>query len=552
MKKKNITILIFTILMTIFLPTSGITINKNYEQKILINSFGLIPPDMEKNIPMIKQSPDPGFYETSEYMIGSCAVGVIFLESTGVGTDPNLENWQPVEELNVQQEISYSLTQWWENQNTDANVDFVIDWNTAVPTQYEPIIHASGITDNTYEQLWVSEAMAYLGYTTGDWMQRTRSYINDLRRNKGTDWAFAIFVIDSSNDMITDTSSPGSFSDSYNAYAYIGGPFAVLTYDNGLWGITRMDQVISHETGHIFWATEEYNQIDEYSGYLNSKDNEGSGCLMETNALCLSSGTEQQIGWKDTDGDSIHDIIDTYPETSLIQYSPDPTTDNTLTFSGSATVVPHPNNNPCYWNSGNDVTINTISTVQYKLDSGYWVNANPKDGAFDNPIEDFTLTVGPISVGTHTISVRAVNSVSNIDSTPDSDTFTIIEGNSPPEKPITPSGETNGNINTEYYYTTNTTDPNGDDLSYFFDWGDGTNSGWLTPISSGQTATASHSWNTEDNYEIKVKARDSSLEESPWSDPLSISMPKNKMRVSIKLYNLIQQFTIIKYIFILK
>jgi hypothetical protein len=548
MKKKNILILIFTILMTILIPTSGINIDKLDEQHILRNSFALIPPDIEKIMLSTKQSPEPGFYETSEYMIGSCAVGVIFLESTGTGADPNLENWQPVEELNVQQEIAYSLTQWWETQNADANVDFIIDWNTGIPTQYEPIIHASGITDNTYEQLWVSEAMSYLGYTNGDWMQRTRSYINALRQNKGTDWAFAVFVIDSSNDMINDPYTPGSFTDSYNAYAYIGGPFVVLTYDNGQWGITRMDQVISHETGHIFWATEEYNHAVEYSGYLNSQDNEGSGCLMDTNSLCLSSGTQQQIGWRDTDGDNIHDIIDTYPETSIIPYSPDPTSDNTLIFSGSATVVPHPNNNPCYWNSGNDVTINTISTVQYRLDSGYWVNADPKDGAFDDPTEEFTVTVGPLSLGAHTISVRALNSVGNIDPTPDADAFTIITENSPPEKPSTPSGETSGSIDTEYYYTTSTTDPNGDEISYFFDWGDGTNSGWLTPITSGQTANASHTWNIKDNYEIKVKARDSSLEESPWSDPLSISMPKYKMRMSLNSYNLIFKYSILKYI----
>lgn len=547
MKKKKVIIISFTILITVILPTSGLHIDKN-EYQPMNDSYSLIPPDVNKNIQDLKQSPGPGFYETSEYMIGSIAVGVIFLESIGGGADPNLENWQPVEELNVQQEIAYSLTQWWENQNSDANINFIIDWNTGVPTQYEPILHASGITDNSYEQLWVSEAMAYMGYYSGDWMQRTRSYINALRQSKNTDWAFAIFVIDSSNDMATDQYTPGSFTDSYNAYAYVGGPFVVLTYDNGQWGITRLDQVIAHETGHIFWATEEYNQAVEYSGYLNSQDNEGSGCLMDTNNWCLSSGTQQQIGWKDTDGDNILDIIDTNPETTIIPYHPDPTSNTTLTFTGSATVVPYPNNNPCYWNSGNDVTINTISTVQYRIDSGYWVNANSKDGAFDNPTEEFTITIESLSLGPHTITVRAINSVGNLDLTPDSDSFTIIEGNSPPEKPNTPSGQISGNIGTEYYYTTSTTDPNGDAISYIFDWGDGTDSGWLMPLPSGQTVNASHTWDIKDNYEIKVKARDSSFEESPWSDPLSISMPKYNSIMTSNFYRLIQHLSIFKFI----
>jgi hypothetical protein len=41
------------------------------------------------------------------------------------------------------------------------------------------------------------------------------------------------------------------------------------------------------------------------------------------------------------------------------------------------------------------------------------------------------------------------------------------------------------------------------------------------------TASAKHLWN-KGNYEIKVKAKDSHDAESEWSDPLSISMPKNK------------------------
>jgi len=118
-----------------------------------------------------------------------------------------------------------------------------------------------------------------------------------------------------------------------------------MTYNNGLWGISRMDQVLAHETGHVFWATDEYNGINEYSGYLNAKDTEGSGCLMDTCALSLSAGTKQQIGWKDTDGDSILDIIDTNPDTNLIPYTPDPTTSTTLVYTGFAQVVPYPNNN---------------------------------------------------------------------------------------------------------------------------------------------------------------------------------------------------------------
>jgi hypothetical protein len=101
--------------------------------------------------------------------------------------------------------------------------------------------------------------------------------------------------------------------------------------------------------------------------------------------------------------------------------------------------------------------------------------------------------------------------------------------NQPPNKPSTPSGPANGDAGTTYTYTSSATDPDGDSISYLFEWGDDTDSGWTDPIPSGQTATETHKWSDQGTYQIKVKARDvPDLDESEWSDPLEISMPKNK------------------------
>jgi len=543
MKKKLLGILICTLLITTMLPATGLNINKESVKQSLRLSEALIPPDADKRAQSVNLKQAPGYYETSEYMIGSIAVGEIFLESIG-GNDPSTENWQPVEELNVQMEIGAALNQWWASQNPNSQVSFTYDLHTAVPTTYEPIIHPSAVTADAYEKLWVSEAMAHLGYTSGDWMQRTRDYVNNLRQTKGTDWAFAIFIIDSTNDFATDPITPGAFSDGYWAYAYKGGPFCVMTYDNDGWGITRMDQVLAHETGHIFWATDEYDGTPESSGYLNAMDIEGSGCVMDTCSLCLSTGTQLQIGWKDTDGDGILDIIDTNPDTNIDPYLPDPTTSTTLVYTGYGIVVPYPNNNPQISASGNDVTINTISNVEYRVNSGTWQNANPVDGTYDSEKEHFTMTIGPLTPGTYTIEARAQNSVGNYDLTLASDTVTITTGNAAPNKPSTPSGTTSGKANTAYTYTTSTTDPNRDQMSYWFDWGDGTNSGWVGPYASGATASATHSWTSQGNYQIKVKAKDTSDTESVWSDPLAVSMPKQKIQSNnllLKLISILQE-----------
>lgn len=104
----------------------------------------------------------------------------------------------------------------------------------------------------------------------------------------------------------------------------------------------------------------------------------------------------------------------------------------------------------------------------------------------------------------------------------------VIKINNPPDKPTTPSGTTNGKVGTSYPYTTNCNDPNGDFVHFWFDWGDGTNSGWVGPFASGAPGSASHTWTSQGSYSIQVKAKDSYDVESVWSDPLSVTMPRNK------------------------
>ena len=66
-------------------------------------------------------------------------------------------------------------------------------------------------------------------------------------------------------------------------------------------------------------------------------------------------------------------------------------------------------------------------------------------------------------------------------------------------------------------------------LYYLFDWGDGEFFGWVGPENSGQTASAKHTWEEQGDYQIRVMAKDENGFESPWSDPLVVSMPKNKI-----------------------
>ena len=389
--------LVILLTISIFYNGNVTRVGKASKQPFFALSDALIPPDIPQN----HNSPiTPGYYETSEYLIGSVAVGIIFLESNGT-IDPSTEDWTSTEESNVISKIQYGSS-WWANQNPTAFISFNYSIHYQVPTSYEPINHPA-----TNESLWISEATSYLGYPGTNYFTQIRDYVNALREELNTNWAFAIFVVDSSND------ADGKFADDYFAYAYLGGPFLVMTYDNNNWGIENMDYVGAHEMGHIFYATNEYDGVTEYSGYLNVSDVDGSGGLMNSSAWFLSNGTKGQVGWRDSDGDNISDIVDTFPDTKLIFYPSNLTENSTLTYAGFVTEVPYPNDNP--YGTGRDVTINTIIKIEYSIDSGEWLEASPVDGAFDEAVENFTFTTPSLSSGTHIIEVRGINSVDNIE-----------------------------------------------------------------------------------------------------------------------------------------
>jgi hypothetical protein len=95
--------------------------------------------------------------------------------------------------------------------------------------------------------------------------------------------------------------------------------------------------------------------------------------------------------------------------------------------------------------------------------------------------------------------------------------------NGAPNKPARPSGPTSGKVNVEYTYSGSTTDPNGDNIYYLFDWGDSSDSGWLGPYPSGYVIEANHSWDFGGTYNVKLKAKDATAE-GPWSDPLAVQI----------------------------
>jgi len=99
-----------------------------------------------------------------------------------------------------------------------------------------------------------------------------------------------------------------------------------------------------------------------------------------------------------------------------------------------------------------------------------------------------------------------------------------IRPNTSPNIPPTPTGPDSGTPGTPYEFTATTTDPEGDDVAFKFDWGDGSESDWTSFVDSGGSASRSHSWSTEGTYYVKVKAKDTYNAESGWSAGHSITI----------------------------
>lgn len=104
-------------------------------------------------------------------------------------------------------------------------------------------------------------------------------------------------------------------------------------------------------------------------------------------------------------------------------------------------------------------------------------------------------------------------------------TVTANFGGAPPNTPQTPDGQAFGFRGIEYTYTSKTSDPNGDDVYYMWDWGDGSTMTWVGPYHSGDSVSTPHTFQISGSFNVRVKAKDTSNAESDWSPSLPVTMP---------------------------
>lgn len=121
-----------------------------------------------------------------------------------------------------------------------------------------------------------------------------------------------------------------------------------------------------------------------------------------------------------------------------------------------------------------------------------------------------------------------------------------------PHEP-TITGTTSGRFGIDYDYTFISTDPNGDDLYYYIEWGDNSVEEWIGPYSSGEHVDVSHNWSSRGTYIIRAKVKDVHGAESTWGS-LEVSMPFYQISI-VSLFQrfvekIIELFPILQKIFV--
>jgi hypothetical protein len=400
--------------------------------------------------------------DTGEYMLGDVHVTVVLMESNGAIDNGTItydashpptatinytpENWTSGAIAAVKQNIEDGLNWWKDTLDAlptvrDGLLNFTFDWtrlNNPVQTAYEPIARRSNDVDGNgiaWINSFLTPALAQAGLpSTGSVSADIRKFNNYQRQQNDADWAFTIIVVNNAADLAENPAGEGEFATGGSfrkAFSFAGGRYMVVP-------ASRPASTYAHEVGHMFWALDEYaggGTSSSSRGYYNTPnsnawDNPETGFEQQPsimtndvpnptppalptslltqayNTHVTSQSSSEMIGWRDTDGDGIFDVLDVpFELTGTGRFE---ATTGTYRFTGSTAVRTLPNLNPAFLQ--NDITINRIREVQYAIDDGPWqvVEAFP-ERTYKTTLDLQIIDPALAAAGSHTIKIRTID-----------------------------------------------------------------------------------------------------------------------------------------------
>jgi hypothetical protein len=111
--------------------------------------------------------------------------------------------------------------------------------------------------------------------------------------------------------------------------------------------------------------------------------------------------------------------------------------------------------------------------------------------------------------------------------------------------PPTIDGPLSGKPDTPYTYSFKSVEPDGDDVSYYIDWGDGNITNWTDFKPSREPYYEIHSWASRETYIIRAKAKDTDGYESDWGE-LQVTMPRDKSTDNMLLLRILERFPLLQ------
>jgi hypothetical protein len=260
----------------------------------------------EQSVLGIQSTVSPQFFSSSDVMDGSVAVALFLVESAG-GIDPDVYSWTQAD-----QDLAYSQVldglNWWVEQSRAFNLARPLQFtlilyganNPVCRVQYEPALRPGSDA-----AAWINQIMNNVGASAGNAFERVAAFDLATRDQNHAKWAYSMFV------AYNPSPARSSFTDGRASWAYIGGPYTVSLFHSFGWPLSR---IATHETGHIFYACDEYFQPgyfvcsctcapevrpDALNGNCQdlSCTRTSTDCMMRLNESALCPFTVAQIGW---------------------------------------------------------------------------------------------------------------------------------------------------------------------------------------------------------------------------------------------------------------
>jgi hypothetical protein len=178
-------------------------------------------------------------------------------------------------------------------------------------------------------------------------------------------------------------------------------------------------------------------------------------------------------------------------------------------------------NGPYHGAANKEIIFNGSTSLDHEgtIESYVW---NLGDGTIKTGV---TVTHSYVNKGIYPVTLTVTDNASNTDN---QTTWAYIDTENHPPTTPTLTGRQSGKNGTAYSYTFSATDPDGDDVYYYLNWGDdywfGGAVGWIGPYKSGQSITLEKTWAQKGNYTVRVKAKDRYDAKSDWGT-LKVTMP---------------------------